>query len=121
MPDAPVLVQVYQNIVLIKIDKDRLLEMPVINAVSDAINKQIEMHPKISLVLDFASVTNMSSAMIGKFIAIHKLVKKYKGRMAIANLKPPIFELFKMTKLHKVFDIRDSAEEVINYYKRKPL
>jgi anti-anti-sigma factor len=119
--EAPVIVHVYQNIFLLKIDKDRLLEMNTINAVADAINKQIEMHPKISLVLDMGSVTNMSSAMIGKFVAIHKLIKKYKGRMVICDMKPPIFELFKMTKLHKVFEIKGKSEDAINYYKRKPL
>lgn len=121
MADAPVLVQVYQNIVLLKIDKDRLLEANVINAVSEAVNKQIDMHPKISLVIDMSAVSNMSSAMIGKFVAMHKQVKADKGRMALCDLKPQIFELFKMTRLHKVFDIRDTSEDALKYYKRKPL
>ena len=120
-PDTPVLIQVYQNIVLIKIDKDRLLEMKDINAVSAAILKQIDMHPKISLVLDLSAVTNMSSAMLGKLVAIHKSVKTGRGRLAVCDVKPQIFELFKMTKLHKLFDIREKSEDAINYYKRKPL
>ena len=119
--DAPVLVQVYQNIVLVRIETDRLLEMKVINATHDAINKLIDMHPKISLVLDLAKVANMSSAMLGKLVALQKAVKKCKGRMAVCSVKPQIMELFKVTKLHKLFDIRPEAEAAINYYKRKPI
>lgn len=120
-PDAPILVQAYQNIVLIKIDVDRLLEMKVINAVHAAIDKQIDMHPRISLVLDMSKVTNMSSAMLGKLVALQKSIKKCKGRMAVCDVKAPILELFKVTKLHKLFDIRDKSEDAINYYKRKPI
>ncbi|NRA38004.1 MAG: STAS domain-containing protein [Planctomycetes bacterium] len=121
MADAPVLINTYQNIVLLKVDKDRLLEITVINSLAEAMMHQLDLHPRISLVVELSSVTHMSSAMLGKFVALQKAIKKGKGRLALTNMAPSIFEIFKMTKLNKLFDIKDTAEEVVNFYKRKPL
>lgn len=121
MADAPVLIHTYQNIVLLKIEKDRLLEMAIIDALAESMMHQLDLHPRISMVVDLSSVTNMSSAMLGKFVALQKAVKKGKGRLSLTDMAPGIFELFKMTKLHKLFDIKATAEEAVNFYKRKPL
>jgi anti-anti-sigma factor len=116
------IIQRYDNMVLAKVTKDRLLDPASITALSDALLAEVNraaMRP--SLVLDLGDVGYLSSAMIGKLVAVLKAVKGSKGRMALAGVKPSIMQLFKVTQLDKLFDFADDAEQLILAYRRKPL
>jgi anti-anti-sigma factor len=114
-------VETYDSVVWFQILKDRWLDVNDIATLGDALMRQTDLVPKISLVLEVSKVTNMSSAMLGKLIALHKKIVRVKGRMCICGLSPSLLPLFKVTKLHKVFDLQPSAQDMILKYKRKPL
>jgi anti-anti-sigma factor len=116
------IVQRYDNLVLAKVTKERLLDPASITSLSDALIAEVNrsaMRP--SIVLDLAEVGYLSSAMIGKLVAVLKAVKAVKGRMALAGVKPSIMPLFKITQLDKLFDFSEDAEQLILAYRRKPL
>jgi anti-anti-sigma factor len=114
-------VTAYDNIVLARIEKDRLLDAQSIADLSVDLLKQVDRYPKISLVVDCEAVVALSSAMLGKLVALVKQVKLCKGRMVLAGVSPKIMPLFQVTKLDKVIDFSPSAQEAIMLYKRKPL
>jgi anti-anti-sigma factor len=116
------IVQRYDNLVLAKVTKDRLLDPASITALADALLAEVNraaMRP--SLVLDLSDVSYLSSAMIGKLVAVLKAVKGSKGRMALSGVKATIMPLFKVTQLDKLFDFADDAEQLLLAYRRKPL
>lgn len=115
------IITAYDSVVLARIEKDRLLDAAAITALSEALMKLLERYPKISLVLDCEAVQALSSAMLGKLVALQKQVKAYKGRMVLAGVNAKIMPLFQVTKLDKVIDFAPSAQEAIMLYKRKPL
>lgn len=115
------IVTAYDNVVLARVEKDRLLDAQAITALSGDLMQLLERHPKISLVLDCEAIQALSSAMLGKLVAIQKQVKAYKGRMVLAGVNAKIKPLFQVTKLDKVLDFAASAQEAIMLYKRKPL
>jgi anti-sigma B factor antagonist len=121
MPSAFVQVQVYKKDVLIEITKDRILDAATINEIAAAIQEVLDRVPKISLVLDLSKVTAMSSQMLGKLVAVHKEVKKGKGRLAVAGVAASMKQLFKITKLDKMLDMHDDPQKVLMTYQRKPL
>jgi anti-anti-sigma factor len=121
MASEHLIVQAYEGIVLVKITKERLLEAPVIAAIGDDLLKLTDRYPKISLVLDLADVGYLSSAFIGKLMALFKAVTLVKGRMAVTGVKPALMPLFTVTRLDKVMTFAPDAAQVINLYKRKPL
>jgi len=61
-----------------------------------------------NLVLNFESVEYLSSAALGKLITLNKKVKQADGQLKLCAIKPPIFEVFVITKLNKLFDIYDT-------------
>jgi anti-sigma B factor antagonist len=116
------IVQRYDNIVLAKVTKERLLEPQVIAALADDLNAEIQRaSQRLSLVLDLSDVGYLSSAMIGKLVAVNKGVRALKGRMAIAGLKPALLQMFKVTGLDKLFEFSPEAEQVILAYRRNRL
>lgn len=114
-------VHTYDSIVVAVVGKDRLTDVASINALDVDIQAQLDRHPRISLLIDLSQVTAMSSQMLGKLVAYHKVIKKGKGRFVVAGSGPAIAPLFKVTKLNKVLDLQADAQKVIMLWKRKPL
>jgi anti-sigma B factor antagonist len=121
MPCDFLMVQRYDKIVLAKVMKERLLDAANITSLGEALIAECDRTAKISLVIDLAEVGYLSSAMIGKLVAVHKAAKISKGRVAIAGLKPALLQMFKVTQLDKLFEFAPDAEQVIMAYRRKPL
>ena len=121
MPCAFLTVQAYDQIVLARVEKERLLDARDITALAEELTKLLDRHPRISLVLDLEAVSAMSSAALGKLVALHKAVTGFKGRMVLAGVKPSIMPLFTVTKLDKLLSFSPTAQEAILFYKRKPL
>jgi anti-sigma B factor antagonist len=73
----------------------------------------VEQDNRKSILLDFSGVEFLSSAALGKLITLDRKVKSHKGRLKLCGIRPEILEVFQITKLNKVFDIRaDEAEAV---------
>ena len=66
------------------------------------------------LVLNFDKVEYLSSAALGKLITLDKKVKAQAGRMKLCHIKEGIYEVFKITRLNKVFDIQDDEQSSVD-------
>ena len=68
------------------------------------------------LILNLSNVTFLSSAALGKVIALHKMVKAYQGRMILSNIRPELHEAFVVTKLDLLFEIRDDEQLALSAF-----
>jgi len=66
-----------------------------------------------SLLLNFSSVEFLSSAALGKLITLEKRVKAHGGKLKLSNIRPEIYEVFAITKLNKLFDIKDDEADAL--------
>jgi anti-sigma B factor antagonist len=73
----------------------------------------VEQLNRKSILLNFNDVEFLSSAALGKLITLDRKVKSAKGRLKMSNIRPEILEVFQITKLNKVFDIRGDEAEAI--------
>ena len=76
----------------------------------------VEQENRKSILLNFSNVEFLSSAALGKLITLDRKVKTAKGRLKMSNIRPEIFEVFQITKLNKVFDIRKDEAEAISAF-----
>ena len=60
-----------------------------------------------SIVFDFRGIQFMTSRMIGELVLLNKAIKQHSLAMRFVNLSPNVHEVFKITRLHKVFRIDD--------------
>jgi anti-sigma B factor antagonist len=67
--------------------------------------------PKI--VLNFAAVEFLSSAALGKLISFEKKAKAKKSVLILTNIRPEIYEVFAITKLTKLFTIKDDESDAL--------
>ncbi len=67
----------------------------------ELINKSTEER----VILDFRNVQFMSSSMLGKLVLVQKKCKEFKAHLKMCGISPEIREVFKITKLDKLFEI----------------
>jgi anti-sigma B factor antagonist len=60
------------------------------------------------LVLDFANVTLVSGAALGLLVTLYKRLRDQGSSLALCNVRPTIAEVFAVTRLNELFDVRDA-------------
>jgi anti-anti-sigma factor len=58
------------------------------------------------LLLDFRNVTYLSSSALGALIALHRSLLSKGRRLTIHNLRPPAYEVFRVTRLDELLDLQ---------------
>ena len=79
----------------------------------------VEKCQKLKLVLSFSQIEYLSSAVLGKLVALHKKIKQCDGELKFCEIRPSIFEVFKVTKLDKLFEVCESQADAINAFGKK--
>jgi anti-anti-sigma factor len=71
------------------------------------------------VLLDFSSLQQMSSAMLGKILALHKECEGHKITLRLCSMEPHIKEVFTSTGLHKLLKIHDTQESAMAAFRKK--
>lgn len=67
------------------------------------------------LVVDFSRVEAVSSALLGKLIALRKRCRDSKGRLALCSCGEHLVEAMKVTGLRRLFDVFDGWPEAVAF------
>ena len=71
------------------------------------------------VLLDFGQLQQMSSAMLGKILALNKECEEHKITLRLCNMEPHIKEVFTTTGLHKLLKIHDTQEHAMAAFRKK--
>jgi anti-sigma B factor antagonist len=93
------------DVTLVTFTEERIVDEDQIRELQKAFQAVIEKNEGKKLVLNFANVNFMTSALLGLLIRIHKKVCESGGRLQLSNLDSNIYKVFEITQLTKVFDI----------------
>ena len=73
----------------------------------------VEKDRRAKLLLNFSLVEFLSSAALGKLITLDKKVKAHGGLLKLTNIRPEIYEVFSITKLNRLFDIKEDEADAL--------
>jgi anti-sigma B factor antagonist len=104
------------DVTVVKFVDKKILDEANIQALGQELFALVEIDNRRSIVLNFTDVEFLSSAALGKLITLDRKVKAAKGRLKMSNIRPEILEVFQITKLNKVFDIRKDESEAISAF-----
>ncbi|MEQ8667553.1 MAG: STAS domain-containing protein [Pirellulales bacterium] len=94
------------TVLIIQYANARILDETTIGNVDREVNAAIDKTEDPNVVLDFSKVAFMSSSMLGRLVKLNKKCKEYKVNLALCGISKDIMEVFKMTKLNKLFNIQ---------------
>jgi len=104
------------DVTVVKFVDRKILDEAGIQELGAELFSLIEQDNRRSIVLNFDNVDFLSSAALGKLITLDRKVKSAQGRLKMSNIRPEILEVFQITKLNKVFDIRGEEAEAISAF-----
>ncbi len=91
----------------------KIIDAANIQELGDELFALVEKEEKKNLVLNFATVEFLSSAALNKLIILDKKVKTAGGKMRLCNLRKEIYEVFAITRLNQVFEIKANENEAV--------
>jgi anti-sigma B factor antagonist len=104
------------DVTVVRFVDRKILDELNIQELGQELFQLVEEDHKTRLLLNFQQVEFLSSAALGKLITLDKKVKAHGGKMKFSNIRPEIYEVFAITKLNKLFDIKDDEADALAAY-----
>ena len=105
---------------VVSFSTEKLLSEGIIQQVGDELMATADdAAPGEKVVLNFDGVSFMSSAMLGRLVMFHKKCKQGQVQLKVCSIAPDIFEVFKITKLNKLFDVCKNEEQALASFDKK--
>ncbi len=106
-------VQREDNVVVVSFLDRKILDELNITKIEEELFELVDAEPGVRLVLDFSNVEHLSSRALGTLISLMKRVRTQGGQLALCNISERIFEVFRITRLDRSFDILESREKAV--------
>lgn len=113
MADAPIRATKVGDVTKVEFTESRITDEVTIRQIGDAVLKLVDAQSTPRMVISFAGVEHMSSAALGVLITVNSRVKARSGQLRLCDIAKTIFEIFRITKLDKLFQTLPTADEAI--------
>jgi anti-sigma B factor antagonist len=108
------------EVLVLYFTEGKILDEAVIAQVGTELDSAVARAEHGQLLLNFKDVKFMSSSVLGKLVSLYKKCKANKITLKFCEIKPEIMEIFKITNLHRIFDIQtDEASALASFGKKK--
>lgn len=101
------------DVTVVRFQDRKILDAANIQELGEELFALVEQEKRKSLLLNFTDVQFLSSAALNKIIVLDKKVKAAGGKLKLCRLLPEIMEIFVITRLHQLFDIREDEQEAL--------
>jgi anti-sigma B factor antagonist len=104
---------------LVSLSPSKILDELEINRIGRDIKELISNGAR-NLIVDFALVDHLSSSALGMLITIRDQLNSVKGSLKLCNIRPEIYQIFKITSLDRLFSIYPTTAEALEDLSDKP-
>lgn len=108
-----------ENVLVVSFTKAKILDQGTIDQIGTELLECIDRTPDGKVVLNFGGVSFMSSGMIGKLVLFNNKCKSSDVKLKLCSISDNLMEVFKITRLNKVFDIYKSEDKAVAAFEKK--
>ncbi len=94
----------------------RILDEQNIQVIGEQLFSLVDEVGRKKILLNFGNVEFLSSAALGKLIALHKKLQAVGGRLILCNIDAEIHEVFEITRLDKFFNIQKEEQAALQAF-----
>jgi anti-sigma B factor antagonist len=109
-PCLPLRVEEFEDVTLVRLATKDLGE-DHIQAVGGELFSLADRLAHGRLTLDLSEVRYLTSTALGMLVALHKRLRARRGHLALVNVTDIVFEVFAVTRLDQILDIRRRLDE----------
>jgi anti-sigma B factor antagonist len=114
--DSRIRVKQAEGVTQVEFIDRNILDEANIQAIGEEISTIIESSATPKLLISFANVDHLSSAALGTLITVNTKIRNKGGKLCLANIDPQIYEVFVITRLNQLFEIRESTDEALKAF-----
>ena len=104
-----------QDIIVVRFENVNRFNAMIAEPVKEQL-KQLYDQPHTKLILNLEDIDFIDSTGFGVFLSIMKTANNNYGFFKICNIHPDVMELFKLLKLHNVFEIYNTMDDCVNSF-----
>ncbi len=104
------------DVTVVRFRDQKIIEDINIQELGRELFQLVEVENREKILLNFSAVDFLSSAALGKLITLDKKVKAHGGALKLSNIRPEIYQVFDITKLNRLFDIKDDEADALAAY-----
>jgi anti-sigma B factor antagonist len=116
---AAITTQTKGEILVVGFTDSKILDSQRIDQVGKELQESIALAAHKKLLINFSGVSFMSSAMITKLVMLNKTCKAQGIALKFSDVSPNVLEVFKITKLNKLFDIQEGEDKAMASFDKK--
>jgi anti-anti-sigma factor len=106
--------RIQDGVRVIQFSRSDVLDAHYIERLGDDIYHHLKEVDEPRVVIDLHNVEFLSSSALGMLIALKKVIDKQRGKLCLANVRADLVKVFKITKLHKLLKMHDSADDAVD-------
>lgn len=91
----------------------KILDAAKIQEMGEELFSLVGADDRYKLLLNFSNVEFLSSAALNKLIILEKKIKAEDGRLILSDLRPEIHEVFVITRLTQLFEIKETESDAL--------
>jgi anti-anti-sigma factor len=99
------------DVTVVRFRQRTILSDTAIEAIGEQLFRLVRKEGHWTVLLNFAGVESMTSAMLGKFVLLHRLVMEGGGRLEFCCVDPFLMQIFKVVQMDGLVPIHvDEAQ-----------
>ena len=104
------------DVTVVNFTDKKILDEQNIQVIGEQLFSLVDEVGRRKILLNFGNVEFLSSAALGKLIALHKKLQAVGGRLILCNIDPEIYEVFEITRLDKFFNIQKEEQAALQAF-----
>jgi anti-sigma B factor antagonist len=104
------------DVTVVNFTDRKILDEQNIQVIGEQLFSLVDELGRRKVLLNFGNVEYLSSAALGKLITLNKKLQAVNGQLVLCNIDPQIYEVFEITKLNKLFNIRKEEQEALQAF-----
>ncbi len=104
------------DVTVVRFVDRKILDAANIQELGEELFSLVEKENRKTLLLNFKNVEFLSSAALNKLIILDKKIKASSGRLVCSDLRAEIHEVFVITRLTQLFDIKPTEAEALKAF-----
>jgi len=106
------------DVAIVTFLKQEILTEAAVADVSKYLKGIVNSESRVKFIIDFTTVTYLTSAALGVLIGVQKRIAAKRGQLKLVGLAGDVREVFRITRLDQVFDIYRGCEAALDAYSR---
>ncbi len=99
---APLGLETAGSVIIVRFQLVEILHNDIVDLIDEQLSSLVEDEGRRLVVLDLTAVRKVSSAFLGRVVALHKRLLALQGRLVLCGLDPEVRRVFDLCQLSRL-------------------